>query len=257
MFINKKGATNRMKPIKLLASATLLAALTLSAGVSSDAAGTGTTADPAQGKATIKFDTNYDPTGPKDPTNPTEPNPSPLPDDKNEETGAPGPLSLDVYPSNFDFGTQKLDMNGGTYTSEKTGNHYLQVTDNRDKLGGWSIAMVRTEFSNGTDELTGSQLYIPAGEAHNSLASDPTAADTAISVSPATGQDEFDTMHEIGTTESNLFGAQDDLTNLVGKGTTTYGWEASKELLNIPAGVAKTGTFTSTINWVLNATPMN
>lgn len=245
-----------MKLTKVVASTVFLAALSLSAGSAvSHAAGLGTSADPAQGRVSIEFEDNDNPTWPKDPTDPTKPNPN-LPDGNNEETGTMGPLSLDVYPSDFDFGIQKIDMNGGTYESQKTGNHYLQITDNRDSLGGWSITASRTEFSDGSNELTGSQLYIPEGEARNTLAADPTAVDSSITVADATPNGEFANMHEIGTNELTLIGAIDDLNNLIGKGTTTYNWDSSKELLHVPAGAAKKGTFTSTINWVLSATPM-
>ncbi|EOH90875.1 WxL domain-containing protein [Enterococcus pallens] len=245
-----------MKLTKVVASTVFLAALSLSAGSAvSHAAGLGSSADPAQGRASIEFEDNDNPTWPKDPTDPTKPNPN-LPDGNNEETGTRGPLSLDVYPSYFDFGIQKIDMNGGTYESQKTGTHYLQITDNRDSLGGWSIVVSRTEFSDESKELTGSQLYIPEGEAKNTLAADPTVVDSSITVADATPNIEFANMHEIGKNESTLVGAVDDLNNLVGKGTTTYSWDSSEELLHIPAGAAKKGTFTSTINWVLSATPM-
>lgn len=244
---------------KLLISTAILALVGMSTGsMMSYAAGTGTTADPAQGEATIVFEENNNPTDPKDPTDPTKPNPDPLPDDNNDKTDAEGPLSLDVYPSSFDFGTQKIDLNGGTYSSTKTGLHYLQVTDNRDDLGGWSVSMVRTEFTDdASNELTGSALYIPTGVARNGLSADPTAADSNIKIATAGGTGDFSGMHEISTSESTIIGAADDLDNLVGKGTTAYSWDAAGEKLAVPAGAAKAGTFTSTINWVLNATPMS
>lgn len=248
-----------MKKNKLLISTAILALVGMSTGsMLSYAAGTGTTDDPAQGEATIVFEENNNPTEPKDPTDPTKPNPGPFPDGNNDDTEAVGPLSLDVYPSSFDFGTQKIDMNGGTYTSTKTGLHVLQVTDQRDDLGGWSVSMVRTEFTDGASkQLTGSALYIPTGVARNGLTDDPTGADPNIKIATASGTGDFSGMHEIGTVETTIIGAEDDLANLAGKGTTAYSWDAGGEKLVVPSGAAKAGTFTSKINWVLNATPMS
>ncbi|EOL42525.1 hypothetical protein RV11_GL000695 [Enterococcus phoeniculicola] len=246
-----------MKKTSLLFSAVLLGSLAVGTG-SAYAAGIGTAADPAQGTATILFKDNDSTTGPVDPTDPTKPNPETLPDDENDKTDAPGPLSLDVYPAFFSFGEQMVDLAGGTYDSVKTGTHYVQVTDNRDDLGGWTVSMKRTEFENASgNKLTGSGLYIPAGTARNTLVADPTVADSNAKLGLAEGTGDFSGMYAIGLTESKLFGYGNDVPKLVGKGTTAYSWDASAEKLHVPAGVAKKGTFTSTIDWTLTADVMN
>ena len=245
-----------MKKTWLLSGTIVLGSLLIGTNIAS-ATGTGTAADPAQGTATIEFTENHTVTPPVDPTDPTKPNPGTLPDDENDKTDAQGPLSLDVYPAQFDFGVRQVDLAGGTYASTKTGTHYLQVTDNRDDLGGWTIKMSRTEFSDGTNSLTGSGLFIPAGTAKNTLSADPTVADTNAKVETAISTGDFTGMYEIKTTESKLLGYENDIPNLVGKGTTVYSWSSAGEKLHVPAGVAKQGTFTSTINWTLTADAWN
>ncbi|EOH90876.1 WxL domain-containing protein [Enterococcus pallens] len=234
-----------MKKISLF-SVLVLSALTLGTSIT-QAAGTGTAADPAEGTGTVTFTENDDATDPKDPTDPTKPNPDPLPDGNNDKTDAKGPLSLDVYPSTFDFDTHKVSMSEQTYASKLTGNHYLQVTDNRDNADGWSVKVSRTEFANDQNyELTGSTFSLPAGTARNALNTpDASAEDALLSNAGAV---------DIPVGEGNavtVFGA--DGTAKVGKSTSTYVWDAANESLTIPANVAKTGTFTSTVNWVLSA----
>lgn len=211
------------------------------------AAGLGTAADPAQGTGAVGFEENDESTGPKDPTDPSKPNPETLPDGNNDKTDAKGPLSLDVYPLTFDFDTHKVSMTEQTYTSTLTGNHYLQVTDNRDDADGWSIRVYRTEFINDQKhELTGSTFSLPAGKARNSLNTpDASVEDTALSTAGAMNI-------PVGEGNAqNILGS--DGNAKVGKGTSTYVWDAAAESLTIPANTAKEGTFTSTVNWVLSA----
>ncbi|MBW9323992.1 WxL domain-containing protein [Enterococcus casseliflavus] len=245
-----------MKKAMLISGLTILTSL-FGGTIIASASGSGTVDDPAKGTVTIEFIENTTVTPPVDPKDPTKPNPEELPDSENNKTGVAGPLSLDVYPSQFDFGVQNIDLSGGVYSSTKNGSHYLQVTDNRDKLGGWTIMMLRTEFTDGASSLTGSSLYIPSGIARNTLTADPTASDINAKLGIAEGTGAFAGMYEISTVESKLFGYENDLVNLTGKGTTTYSWNSNAEKLQVPAGVAKQGTFTSTINWILTADAWN
>lgn len=236
-----------MKKLNKLFSTAILGALAFgSFGQAAFAAGTGTAEDPATGTGTITFEENTNTTDPVDPLDPSQPGETDG-GDNNEVTDAEGPLSLDVYPSTFDFGTQVVDLSGATYNSTLTGTHYLQVTDNRSNADGWSVSVERTEFTSadGSESLDGSKFVIPAGTARNSLNSPASAEDTNL-----TTAGEFDIQVGASTT---VFGA--DGTDSVGKSTSTYAWDSSQETLTIPANTAKTGTFTSTINWVLTATP--
>lgn len=246
-----------MKKLNIFFSIALLGVLTASFEKQVLADEIGTEANPAKGTATIEFTDNTGVTDPKDPEDPTKPNPN-LPDSNNTTTGANGPLSLDVVPNEFNFGTHVISYGEGIYNSNAAAGikHYIQVTDNRDDLGGWSISMSRTEFTDGANTLNGSQLYIPSGIARNNLSASSTIADPNITLGETSEVNGFEGMHSISTTESTLFSAADNIEDLVGKGTTIYSWDASDEKLSIPAGSAKKGTFTSTINWVLNATPV-
>ena len=90
----------------------------------------------------ITLEENNDSTKPVDPTDPTKPGDT---DDKdNVDTGNKGPLSLDVAPKSFDFGTQKMYQTEYTYKAKKTKKdvQYLQVTDNRDVDHlGWEVTV--------------------------------------------------------------------------------------------------------------------
>lgn len=105
-----------------------------------------------------------EPVKPVDPTDPDGPNP-----------GTPGPLSID-YASSFDFGQNKIANVDETYFAkaqefyeghlhgEYRGN-YVQVTDNRGTLGGWTLSLKQEgQFKNNEakkyKELVGAQISL-------------------------------------------------------------------------------------------------
>ncbi|MHC5375500.1 WxL domain-containing protein [Enterococcus sp. LJL120] len=199
----------------------------------------------------IDFKENNKVTTPKDPENPALELVNPELEDilkNNYVTGEKGPLFLDLVPSLFDFGDQIVEMNEVIYPnipSEATRKlHYLQVSDNRTKSDGWVVKVTRSEFVNGTDQLTGSTIVLPKGEARNSLNSDPTAVDSNFStaqVNLTAGEDQ----------ETSIFSIAAD--KAAGKGVSTSEWDAASVSLKIPAKTAKEGNFTSVINWILTA----
>ncbi|MGX6962084.1 WxL domain-containing protein [Vagococcus xieshaowenii] len=240
--------------MKKVISSLMLSTMVLG-GVVVNAAGTGTDIDPATGTATINFTKNEQVPGPVNPTDPSQPidpddpnkpsEPGEEPGGNNGQTGAKGPLSLDVYPKIFDFGSHEVDMKGGTYNSTLTGNHYLQVTDNRDDADGWSVKVSRTEFvmNDGTNQLAGSTLTLPTGEARNALNETPTVIDTDLIIGG-------ETSIPVGADNAKTIFGSPAVTG-TGKSTSTYVWDASQETLTVPKNVAKSGTYTSTINWTL------
>lgn len=241
-----------MKKTALLFSTVMLTSMVIGTGTAFAEEVPGAPGVPATGEGTVSFKENTTVTPPVDPTDPTKPNPGELPDGGNDKTDAEGPLSLDVYPAVFDFGENNVDMSEQTYHSTLTGNHYLQVTDNRSDADGWSVTVSRTEFKleNDTPELTGSTFTLPLKTAigRNALATAPADPDTKLT----TAGD--DVAIPVGSGNAvTIFGA--DGTANVGKSTSTYTWDASKETLTVKQNTAKQGTFKSTVNWTLLATP--
>lgn len=220
----------------------------------------------ASGEATVNFTEDSNATTPKDPTDPSKENPNAtFPDaEGNKETGAKGPLSLDVVPSTMNFGTQTLDYKGGTYNgiastaAGASGLHFIQVTDNRGTIGGWRLTVKRTEFatSDSTKQISGSRLLIPKGIARNSLADVPSESDSNVAISTiTTSGDPFIGMYEIGLESSTLLkvGAPTADNPVIGKGTTTYSWKVSDEKMSIPVGFGTVGAYSSTVNWTVTA----
>ncbi|EOL42527.1 hypothetical protein RV11_GL000697 [Enterococcus phoeniculicola] len=235
-----------MKKMKIAALSTLLVStVVLSGGLSAFADSTYST----PGHVTLTE--NDEPTGPVDPTDPTKPIVDPE-EEGGKETGNQGPLSLDIAPKSFDFGTQKMYTAEHTYQAVNTAdatagitNQYLQVTDNRDAdTFGWVITVKQDRYL--TDDtkgntLTGSIINIPAGEARNNLAADPTAVDAKLKTSAVA----------IDLTEQRVFEAPESVK--AGKGTSTSLWSAADVSLTIPANVAKAGDYTNNVVWTLTA----
>lgn len=230
-----------MKKINLLFSTVILGALSLGVVIPAFAEDIGNSVSVT---GTVTFEANDNATEAKDPKDPSKPNPV-MPDPNNATTGAKGPLSLDVAPSSFDFGSNKVEMGKKDYISNMSGNHYLQITDNRDNADGWMVKVYRSEFENETSALTGSTFTIPAGVARNSLNEIPSEEDGTLLTAGkfAIPVGESSAVSVVGATSEEA----------VGKQTTTYVWDASEEVLTIPANTGKQGTFTSTINWIVAA----
>lgn len=237
-----------MKKTKLLISTALLSSVLVAGSLPAFAEVVNT----ENGTASIEFTENTEKPEIVDPVDPEKPLDPQVPVDEpdNEDTENLGPLSLDVYPARFDFGSNMVDMMGGEYESTLTGIHYLQITDNRSDNHGWTVSVSRTEFedTSATEERTlAATLTLPVGTARNSLigaeATDTLTHSDAEFEIPAAAEDGSGAATILSASESN------------GKATSTYVWDASQEKLTIGKGAAKTGTFTSTVNWTLSAMP--
>ncbi|MBW9323993.1 WxL domain-containing protein [Enterococcus casseliflavus] len=241
-----------MKRKDILLSTIVLTSVFVGVSTGFAAEGSGTPGVPAKGEGSVSFKENTSVTPPVNPDDPSKPNPEGIPDEGNNKTDAGGPLSLDVYPSLFDFGENNVDMSEQVYNSNITGKHYLQVTDNRSDANGWSVAVSRTEFKmeNSTLELIGSTFVLPLELAigRNSLSVTPALADSKL----MTAGENVEIPVGIGNAVT-IFGA--DGTANVGKSTSTYTWDASKETLTVKQNTAKQGTFKSIVNWTVSVTP--
>ena len=196
------------------------------------------------------------------PIDPTEPGTEVTPDVPGGSTT--GPLRID-YVSNFDFGEQMISGSTKTYHSKKikiTQNtsstekyvpEYLQVTDNRGTNSGWHLTASRSEFSDGTDQMTGTQLKIENSEKVSAVSPQLPTSDDPIEMK------NFEI--PIGTDADVIYAE-------AGKGMSTWihsfgpiGETAAVEenpsvLLTIPANSKKNKTdYKSTITWTLTDAP--
>ncbi|MGG5315756.1 WxL domain-containing protein [Enterococcus sp. AZ072] len=238
-----------MKKTKLLISTVLLGSIVAAGSVTSFAEEVINTEN---GTASIEFTENNEKPEIVDPLDPEKPLDPQVPVDEpdNEDTENLGPLSLDVYPARFDFGTHKVDMMGGEYDSTLTGIHYLQITDNRSDIHGWNVSVSRTEFedtSAAAERKLAATLTLPIGTARNSML----GADATDTLTHSDTEFEIPVAAEDGSGAVSIFSAEENN----GKATSTYVWDASQEKLTIGKGAAKTGNFTSTVNWTLSAMP--
>lgn len=158
-----------MKKTVFLASAAILTSLVVGAGQAFAAEG-----DPYPTNGTISFTKNDDPTPPVDPENPDPENPV---DPEEPPTPTGGALSID-YASYFKFGEQKISTKTETYYAgldkfkDDQGNptiekpNYVQVTDKRGTLGGWTLSVQQLEQfkTSENNELTGAELSISSAK---------------------------------------------------------------------------------------------
>lgn len=243
-----------MKKTRLLISAVVLGGMVTAGSLPALAEEAVNTHD---GKATVQFTENTVPPGTVDPTDPETEIENPVDEPNNEGTNNPGPLSLDVFPKTFNFGSGMVDMMGNVFGSKLEGIHYLQITDNRSDTHGWNVSVSRTEFvdksaevapATGGERTLAATLTLPIGVARNSMiGSTPTDtlshSDAEFEIPVASG--------ESGAVP--IISADASGTN--GKATSTYVWNAGEEKLSVGKGESKTGNFESTINWTLSATP--
>lgn len=241
-----------MKKTVFLASAALL--LSLAANTSQVFAAEGGTY-PTQG--TINFEAGDDVTPPVDPEDPDIPI-----DPVDPPTPVGGSLSID-YASQWKFGTQKISTTDQTYfaqldqfkdsegkpTIEKP--NYVQVTDKRGTLEGWSLSVTQPEqFKTADgDELTGAVLKIKTAAIAGLSGSDTyTPGTVAASIDLTPGQE------AAGITAEKTKGA----------GTWVYRFgndaDTGKKAieLDVPGKTVKLAKeYKTTLNWTLASTPGN
>ena len=193
--------------------------------------------------------------GPTDPVDPGNPGITVDPEGP-KNPGTDGPLSL-AYASNFNFGTQEITSADKTYfaaattlTDKTTRPNWVQVTDNRGTLAGWSLSLQASEFTNGKtgtgSVLSGATLKLENG--HIVSASDAAADQSVASVTLTPG-----------TSSGTILGA----TAGKGAGTNLLVWgddttKASSVSLAVPGKTTKLAdTYKSTLTWTLTDTPAN
>ncbi|UQF71481.1 WxL domain-containing protein [Vagococcus lutrae] len=130
-----------------------------------------------------------DPEQPVDPTDPTDPEGKPQP-------GTPGPLSID-FASSFYFGNNKITSKDETYFAElqkykdkgteqelREGPNYVQVTDNRGTLAGWTLKVKQTEQFETDDshKLEGAKITLTNGNINTVSESTPATAVDEIAI---------------------------------------------------------------------------
>ncbi|MGX6971763.1 WxL domain-containing protein [Vagococcus lutrae] len=130
-----------------------------------------------------------DPEQPVDPTDPTDPEGKPQP-------GTPGPLSID-FASSFNFGENKITSKDETYYAElqkykdkdtdqelREGPNYVQVTDNRGTLEGWTLKVKQTKQFETEDshKLEGAKITLTNGNINTVSESTPATAVDEIEI---------------------------------------------------------------------------
>lgn len=197
----------------------------------------------------IELEENDDSTNPVDPEDPSkEMTP---PDPYNPGQNVPGPLSLDVIPTSFEFGTQKMYSAAHTYDGQKQAvdhvRQYVQISDNRDSgTYGWALSVKQDDYlKNVSYTLTGATISLPAGTARNSLNTPATATDARLTT----------TAVDITSSDKTVFGTTEDTETIptTGKGQSTSVWTPEQVKLMIPANVAKAGDYSNTLTWTLTA----
>ncbi|MDR2832107.1 MAG: WxL domain-containing protein [Streptococcaceae bacterium] len=238
-----------------LASAILLGSVLVGTAMS-------TTTFAAEQTYTSKGSITYTPsTGPVTPVDPENPDKPVIPTDPELpiNPGTNGPLSID-FASNFRFGKQEITSVDKVYDAQAqelsdgtTRANYVQVTDNRGTLAGWTLTAKASEF---TDQdmnavagstgyvLEGAQITLTGGNIQTSSKAPATVVKAEETLLP-------------GQSSSVLLGAKDGEgagTNLLVFGDTSSA--ATSVKLAVPGKSTKLATnYQSTITWTLADTP--
>lgn len=197
-----------------------------------------------------------DPQDPTVPVTPVTPNPTDPSNPGTPNPGTAGPLSID-FASSFDFGQQEItsvdkvyDAAAQSLSDGSTRTNYVQVTDNRGTLAGWSLNVEATDFTNGGtgagSTLTGAQITL--GDAQIASASS-TPADVYSASTVLTPNVASATI--LGATAGNGAG-----TSLLDFGGTDGANKATAVTLSVPGSTTKlAGAYTSNLTWTLSDVP--
>ena len=137
-----------------------------------------------------------DPVDPLNPEQPVEPTDPTKPDGK-PNPGTSGPLSID-FASSFHFGDNKITSKDETYFAKlqeykdkgitdqdlRKGPNYVQVTDNRGTLAGWTLKVKQTkQFETGdSHKLEGAKITLTNGNVNTVSESTPATAVEEIGI---------------------------------------------------------------------------
>lgn len=205
----------------------------------------------------VKFIPNEEPTNPVDPTDPGNPGTpiDPTDPEGKPEPGTPGPLSID-FASSLDLGTQKISSTDEIYQAaaqemmkdgEKvTVPNYVQVTDNRGTLAGWTLEVQQMgQFKSDKNELTGAEVTFDNGQINSiSESAKPTSSGTFTldaETQALSGVMSAQATQGAGTTV-NAFGNEETM--------------AESITLTVPGKTTKYATeYRTVFNWVLTDAP--
>lgn len=158
-------------------------------------------------------------------------------------TLTPGQLSLDVVPQIEFGGTNHISTTQASYSSTAVGD--LSVS-NPGNMGGWSVTVEGTPFTNGTNALSKATMALTNTETTKYTSSTgadatdfPTPADATISSTSA--------LVESAPAATN--------TDPVGVGQFSEAFSDADATLSIPPTTVLPGTYTSTLTWTLASTP--
>lgn len=205
----------------------------------------------------VKFVPNEDPTNPVDPTDPEKPvSPiDPTDPEGKPEPGTPGPLSID-FASSLDFGTQKISSTDETYKAApqeamKAGEkvtvpNYVQVTDNRGTLSGWTLEVQQMgQFKSDKNDLTGAAVTFENGKVNSISESERPTSSESFTLDP----------------ETNALSGVMSAAQNQGSGTTVNAFGDAATMgdsisLSVPGKTTKYATeYRTVFNWVLTDAP--
>lgn len=169
--------------------------------------------------------------------------------------GVEGTIALD-YASNLDFGSHEISTSSSTYYASKdenTGNaDFVAMHDLRGE-GTWAVTVTQLgQITNGTNELSGAQLSF------NSATPVYTAETSGTSAYMPTSNNILNLA--VGTPEtvmtSNSQGSYGTYATKYGTADDYTGNETGGPIsLSVPAGSAKAGTYTTTLEYSLSVVP--
>ncbi|MBP2099134.1 WxL domain-containing protein [Enterococcus rivorum] len=210
----------------------------------------------------VKFKADTSVTPPVDPTNPDPENPVTPVDPTNPSgpnPGTAGPLSID-YASSFQFGEQTISTVDKVYyaaiqkfADDTTGPNYVQITDKRGTLEGWSLSVKQnSQFKTAaSNELTGAKITLKNAGVASDLDSDTTLV-------PSTVKSEV-VLNPDGSEQTVVTAAENQ-----GVGTWVYRFGndatqgATSVELEVPGKTVKRAEqYSTTMTWVLQTIPGN
>ncbi|ALS01360.1 hypothetical protein ATZ33_08265 [Enterococcus silesiacus] len=215
-----------------------------------------------QSNAIVKFLEDDSPSKPVDPVNPDPNKPvtpfDPTTPDNKPNAGTKGPLSID-FASSLDFGENKISTADAVYKvkpqkymtedkKEMVGPNYVQITDKRGTLSGWTLDVKQvTPLKNGDNILEGAQIrFTNADIVTNSAAQKPSSIKKDFILNGETGS-------------QNVLIAKDG----EGAGTFVYRFGSDEATaadsiqLFIPGqSVKHKGLYQTTLNWSLKSVPL-
>ncbi|WP_285014580.1 WxL domain-containing protein [Lactococcus garvieae] len=172
-----------------------------------------------------------------------------------EIPGVAGTIALD-YASNLDFGTHEISEKTATYYASKdektSGADFIAMHDLRGE-GTWSITVTQlAQFKNESNDLTGAQLSFNKATAVYT----GTEAGTSAYMPSASNITNLEVGSPAQVMASNTAGSYGTYAVKYGASADYVGNEIGGPIsLSVPAGSAKAGTYTATLEYDLSVVP--